>query len=76
MGLNITCDCCQKPTQNATEVGYVGKVYYCSECINHYNDYKTHVDNFHDDIARQVKEGLELIKSSWLSQHPDATLPE
>lgn len=76
MGLNITCDCCQKQTQDVTEVGYVGKAYYCSECLTFYEDYKTQVDNFHDDIAGQVKEGLELIKASWLSQHPEATLPE
>lgn len=76
MGLNITCDCCQKPSEEVTAVGYVGKAYYCSECLPEYEDYKKQVDNFHDDIASQVTEGLELIKAAWLSCHVEATLPE
>lgn len=76
MGLNITCDCCQKLTEDVNEVGYVGKAYYCNDCLPRYEDYKMTVDKYHDGIAEDVKIGLNLIKQEWLSRYPGAILPE
>lgn len=76
MGLNITCDCCQKPTTNSTEVGYVGKAYYCETCLPEYEDYKSKINEFHNYIAERAKQGLKEIKDIWLDKHPGATLPE
>lgn len=76
MGVNITCDCCQKPTEKATEVGYVKTAYYCDACLVFYNEYKKEIDDFHDEIAKQVKEGIIKVRSDWLLKHPDAILPD
>ncbi len=76
MGLNITCDCCQNQTDNVTEVGYVGKAYYCPECLPKYEDYKRQIDSFHNEVALAVQVGLKKIKDDWLLSNPEATLPE
>lgn len=75
LGINVTCDCCQKPAQEVTEVGFVNKAYYCSECLPLYEDYRKQVDDFHTEMAKQVTTGLEDIKQAWLTKH-GGTLPE
>jgi len=75
MGLNVTCDCCQKPTEKPTEVGYINKAYYCSECLPEYEEYIKKIDDYHDSIAKQIQFDLENIKTDWLFFHPGASLP-
>lgn len=76
MGLNITCDCCQKPVEKATEVGYVKTAFYCETCLPRYENYKLLVDEFHDGVASTVITGLEKIKRIWLENNPGAILPD
>jgi len=76
MGLNITCDCCQKTVEKATEVGYVKTAFYCEGCLVFYEKYKKTIDNFHDATARDVRMGMVAIKDIWLEKHPGAILPD
>lgn len=76
MGINYTCDCCLKPLEKVTEVGYVGKAYYCDDCLPKYQGYQKEVDDYHTGIAKVVAFHLKDIKDRWLMAHKGARLPE
>lgn len=76
MGINVTCDCCQKPIDNASEFGYVSKVYACDDCAELYRDFYKSVDVYHDKIALEAKRGMEIIRLEWLKKHLGAILPK
>jgi len=76
MGINYTCDCCLKPSEKVTEVGYVGKAYYCDDCLPKYQDYHNEIDDYHTVMTGIVALELKAIKHRWLMAHKGARLPE
>lgn len=78
--ITITCDCgCGKSSENKDDFetfGFGKKVQYCTDCSVEITEYQKMVDELHTEISVQWEKGLTKLRKKFLSEHPNASLPD
>ena len=78
--ITITCDCgCGKSSQSPDDfetLGYGKKVQYCTDCSAEIKKYQAEVDALHTEMSQKWEKGLAALREKFLSEHPNAALPD
>lgn len=58
------------------EHGYAVKTRYCPKCECGILAYNKAIDELHDELQGQWKDGLAKVRGDYFKDHPDGSLPD